>query len=89
MGSLSCFDGTDQRRPVKGVAEYSLRCMNVTKCLCADGGDNCLSPKVFEDDLIGYFSFDEKLVADESGMLRIKPEVIPGPGYGNRSDNQP
>lgn len=59
--------------------------MNVQKCLCADGGDSCLSPRVFENDLIGYFSFDQHLVADESGNLKVKPKVISGPGYGNLS----
>ena len=56
--------------------------MNVKKCLCADGGDNCLSPRVFESDLIGYFSFDQQLVADDAGTMKIKPDVVPGPGYG-------
>src|SRR3990167_5565734 len=56
--------------------------MNVKKCLCADGGDNCESPRVFEDDLIGYFSFDQQLEADDSGAIKITPKPIPGPGYG-------
>ena len=41
-----------------------------------------MSPKVFEDDLIGYFSFDQQLVGDDAGTLKIKPDIVPGPGYG-------
>lgn len=57
--------------------------MDVNRCLCADGGDSCLSPRVFEDDLVGYFSFDEQLVGDLTGMLRIKPNPVFGPGFGS------
>lgn len=59
--------------------------MNVRHCMCADGGDNCLSPRVFEKDLIGYFSFDKQLVFDDSGSLKMSPNPIPGPGYGRLS----
>ena len=56
--------------------------MKVKRCLCADGGDNCLSPKVFESDLIAYFSFDQQLQADDAGSLKFNPPAVSGPGYG-------
>jgi len=58
-------------------------CLKVYNCLCADDGQKCVSPKVFPENLVGYFDFNSLRRVDEIGNFELTTEPAGGPGFGN------